>query len=82
MNPKILLPWLVIAFPLGWGVYQSILKSLPLFGVQTAAAVAPARPVTPTGNATAAPTPATAAPAPTPERTATTAPNAAPSATP
>ena len=70
MNPKILLPWLVIAFPLGWGVYQSVLKSLPLFGVQPAAAVAPAKPATTTGNPAAAPTPSTSAPAPTPEQTA------------
>ncbi len=70
MNPKILLPWLVIAFPLGWGVYQSVLKSLPLFGMQPPAAVAPAKPVTATGTSGAAPTPSTTAPAPTPEQTA------------
>jgi hypothetical protein len=23
--------WLVVALPLGWGVYQSVVKSLPLF---------------------------------------------------
>jgi hypothetical protein len=25
--------WLVVSVPLGWGVYQSLVKSLPLFGV-------------------------------------------------
>jgi hypothetical protein len=23
--------WLIVAIPLGWGVYQSVVKSLPLF---------------------------------------------------
>ncbi len=23
--------WIVVAIPLGWGVYQSLVKSLPLF---------------------------------------------------
>jgi hypothetical protein len=27
----IALAWIVVAIPLGWGVYQSIEKSLPLF---------------------------------------------------
>lgn len=27
----IALAWLVVALPLGWGVYQSVVKSLPLF---------------------------------------------------
>ncbi|MDR3635520.1 MAG: hypothetical protein P4L84_17075 [Isosphaeraceae bacterium] len=25
------LAWLVVTLPLGWGVYQSVVKSLPLF---------------------------------------------------
>ena len=35
----VLLAWLVVATPLGWGLYQSIVKSTPLFA---AAAAAPA----------------------------------------
>lgn len=27
---RILLAWLWVVLPLGWGVYQSVLKSLPL----------------------------------------------------
>ena len=27
----IALAWIVVAIPLGWGVYQSLAKSLPLF---------------------------------------------------
>ena len=27
----IALAWAVVATPLGWGVYQSVVKSLPLF---------------------------------------------------
>lgn len=33
----IALAWLVVALPLGWGVYQSVVKSLPLFRTETAA---------------------------------------------
>ncbi|HEV3167374.1 MAG TPA: hypothetical protein VGZ22_25415 [Isosphaeraceae bacterium] len=33
--------WIVVAIPLGWGVYQSVVKSLPLF--QTSTASEPAR---------------------------------------
>lgn len=29
--------WLIVLIPLGWGVYQSIVKSLPLFQSPTAA---------------------------------------------
>jgi hypothetical protein len=25
------LAWIVVTIPLGWGVYQSVVKSLPLF---------------------------------------------------
>jgi hypothetical protein len=32
--------WLIVVIPLGWGVYQSVVKSLPLF--QGSAAVKPA----------------------------------------
>ncbi len=38
MNPRILLAWLFVAIPLGWGVYRSVNNSLPLFGVQRPAA--------------------------------------------
>ena len=27
----LILAWVVVAIPLGWGVYQSLVKSLPLF---------------------------------------------------
>ncbi len=27
------LAWTVVTIPMGWGVYQSLVKSLPLFGV-------------------------------------------------
>ncbi len=33
----VLLAWLVVAVPLGWGLYQSVMKSKPLFGVGAAA---------------------------------------------
>ncbi len=29
--------WVWIAVPLGWGVYQSVQKSLPLFGITAVA---------------------------------------------
>jgi hypothetical protein len=35
----IALAWIVVLLPLGWGVYQSVVKSLPLF--QTAATPPP-----------------------------------------
>jgi hypothetical protein len=34
----VLLAWVVVAIPLGWGLYQSVVKATPLF---TAAATAP-----------------------------------------
>jgi len=36
------LAWILIAVPLGWGVYQSVQKSMPLFQGQSEAA-APSR---------------------------------------
>lgn len=39
MNVKLILAWLLVVVPLGWGVTRSVQKSLPLF--QTAPAVAP-----------------------------------------
>lgn len=40
---KLLIIWLWIGIPLGWGVYQSVKKSLPLFTQNSVpAAVAPA----------------------------------------
>jgi len=33
---KLLIAWTWIALPLGWGVYQSVQKSLPLFGIEAA----------------------------------------------
>jgi hypothetical protein len=35
--------WIIVAIPLGWGVYQSVVKSGPLFAPGQAAA----KPVTP-----------------------------------
>ena len=32
------LAWMLIAVPLGWGVYQSVQKSMPLFHGQSQAA--------------------------------------------
>ena len=34
---KLALAWLWVAVPLGWGVYQSAIKSAPLFGIHTEA---------------------------------------------
>ncbi len=36
-NLLLLFAWTWIALPLGWGVYQSVQKSLPLFGVEATA---------------------------------------------
>ena len=33
----LLLAWTWIAVPLGWGVYQSVQNSLPLFGITAVA---------------------------------------------
>ncbi|GEP42263.1 MFS transporter small subunit [Brevifollis gellanilyticus] len=43
-NIRLFIAWIWVALPLGWGVYQSVNKSLPLFrgGAAPAAAVAPA----------------------------------------
>ncbi|MBV9126800.1 MAG: hypothetical protein JO117_01800 [Verrucomicrobia bacterium] len=70
MNPKIFVYWVLVCIPLGWGVYNSVLKSLPLFGVQPATATAPAKGLTAKREAPGAPTPATSAPASTPMQTA------------
>lgn len=32
--------WTVVTVPLGWGVYQSVVKSLPLFQISPASAQA------------------------------------------
>jgi hypothetical protein len=37
-NIALLIAWVWIAVPLGWGVYQSVQKSLPLFGIEAATA--------------------------------------------
>jgi hypothetical protein len=39
----LVIAWAVIAVPLGWGVYQSVQKSLPLF-VEPSEPVPPNRP--------------------------------------
>jgi len=28
---RVFAAWIVVALPLGWGVYQSVVKSIPLF---------------------------------------------------
>ena len=33
----LLLAWAWITLPLGWGIYQSVQKSLPLFGITASA---------------------------------------------
>jgi hypothetical protein len=33
----VLLAWALVAMPLGWGLYQSVMKSLPLFATPAAA---------------------------------------------
>lgn len=40
--------WLLVALPLGWGVYRSVQKSLPLFGLGPGSSpkVSPATPAT------------------------------------
>jgi hypothetical protein len=30
---RIILAWILVTIPLGWGVYQSVVKSLPLFQI-------------------------------------------------
>ncbi len=47
---KLALSWLWVAIPLGWGVYQSAVKSAPLFGIQS---VQPETPDPPTPEAAA-----------------------------
>jgi hypothetical protein len=40
----VLLAFLVVALPLGWGLYRSVKNSLPLFTAGAAPAPAPAAP--------------------------------------
>jgi len=40
----VLCAWVVVAIPLGWGLYTSVKKSLPLFTAGDAAPAAPAAP--------------------------------------
>jgi hypothetical protein len=40
----IALAWIIVAIPLGWGVFQSVVKSLPLFQPSPAGAAPPAVP--------------------------------------
>ncbi len=42
MNAKALICWILVSIPLGWGLYQSIQKSKPLFAGTTA--IAPGKP--------------------------------------
>ena len=41
---RVLLAWVVISIPLGWGLYQSVIKSKPLFAGPPPAAAAPKTP--------------------------------------
>jgi hypothetical protein len=41
---KISISWVIVGIPLVWGVYNSIQKSLPLFGSHTTQVVAPGVP--------------------------------------
>jgi hypothetical protein len=38
----ILLAWLIVGIPLGWGVYNTLLNSMKLFTAQTAPVASPA----------------------------------------
>jgi hypothetical protein len=40
----ILLAWLVVGIPLGWGVYNTLLSSMKLFQAAPATTAAPAAP--------------------------------------
>lgn len=42
---SVVLAFLVVAVPLGWGLYRSIKNSMPLFTAGAAAAPAPSAPV-------------------------------------
>ncbi|HEY1081151.1 MAG TPA: hypothetical protein VGE29_02755 [Prosthecobacter sp.] len=39
---KAVLTWLIVIIPLSWGVTKSVQKSLPLFGIESPSAPAPA----------------------------------------
>ncbi len=39
--------WVIVSLPLGWGLYQSVMKSKPLFSGVTAPAAQPASAVVP-----------------------------------
>lgn len=41
-NLRIFIAWIWVAVPLGWGVYQSVNKSMPLFGGASKPAAVPA----------------------------------------
>lgn len=41
-NLRIFIAWIWVTVPLGWGVYQSVNKSLPLFGGAAQPVVVPA----------------------------------------
>ncbi len=65
---KLLIYWAIVAVPLTWGVYKTVIKSQPLFTGTSATATA-----TPAAATPAAATPAplsTAAPEPSPAATA------------
>lgn len=42
-NIRLLIAWIWVAVPLGWGVYQSVNKSMPLFGGAAPPAAAPVK---------------------------------------
>ena len=38
---RIAAPWMIVLIPLGWGVVQSVIKSVPLFRMSSAAGTLP-----------------------------------------
>jgi hypothetical protein len=46
---SVILAFLVVGVPLGWGLYRSVKNSLPLFTAARAPATAPAVPAIPPG---------------------------------
>lgn len=47
MKPIVIVYWIVVSIPLGWGLYKSIERSIPLFKGGPPAAAAPAKPAAP-----------------------------------
>ena len=68
--PLLAIYWLIVLIPLGWGVYQTVQKSIPLFHVtSTAAATSPIRATKVPPPAAPTPTDSSVAPVQTPTST-------------